>query len=68
MSLIIVFNILLFVFLNASILNEILHEDTFQPDEIAVILKAFPRNPAAAQAASRFVRANWQEIAQRCND
>ncbi|XP_076675185.1 aminopeptidase N isoform X1 [Andrena cerasifolii] len=48
-----------------SILSEILHEDRFQQDEIAVILKAFPRNPAAAQAASRFVRANWQEIAQK---
>ncbi|XP_076633175.1 aminopeptidase N [Colletes latitarsis] len=48
-----------------SILNEILHEDTFQEDEVSVILKSFPRNPAAAQAASRFVRANWQEIAQR---
>lgn len=48
-----------------SILNEILHEDRFREDEVSVILKAFPRNPAAAQAASRFVRANWQEIAQR---
>ncbi|CAK9797807.1 Thyrotropin-releasing hormone-degrading ectoenzyme [Anthophora plagiata] len=48
-----------------SILNEILHEDRFREDEVSVILKAFPKNPAAAQAASRFVRANWQEIAQR---
>ncbi|XP_076764436.1 thyrotropin-releasing hormone-degrading ectoenzyme isoform X2 [Xylocopa sonorina] len=48
-----------------SILNEILREGRFSPDEISVILKAFPRNPAAAQVASRFVRANWQEIAQR---
>ncbi|XP_054011333.1 aminopeptidase N-like [Hylaeus anthracinus] len=48
-----------------NILNEILHEGTFHQDEISVILKAFPRNPAAAQAASRFVRANWQDIAQR---
>nr|XP_012138974.1 PREDICTED: thyrotropin-releasing hormone-degrading ectoenzyme-like isoform X1 [Megachile rotundata] len=48
-----------------SILNEILHEELFSPDEISVILRWFPRNPAAAQAASRFVRANWQEITQR---
>ncbi|XP_017760660.1 PREDICTED: thyrotropin-releasing hormone-degrading ectoenzyme-like [Eufriesea mexicana] len=48
-----------------SILSEILHEERFQEDEISVILKAFPQNPAAAQVASRFVRANWQEIAQR---
>ncbi|XP_053977131.1 thyrotropin-releasing hormone-degrading ectoenzyme-like isoform X2 [Hylaeus volcanicus] len=48
-----------------NILNEILHEGTFHQGEISVILKAFPRNPAAAQAASRFVRANWQDIAQR---
>ncbi|CAL7933659.1 unnamed protein product [Xylocopa violacea] len=48
-----------------SILNEILREGRFSEDEISVILKAFPRNPAAAQVASRFVRANWQEIAQR---
>lgn len=48
-----------------SILNEILHEELFSQDEISMILRSFPRNPAAAQAASRFVRANWQEIAQR---
>nr|XP_034185572.1 aminopeptidase N-like [Osmia lignaria]XP_034185573.1 aminopeptidase N-like [Osmia lignaria] len=48
-----------------SILNEIVHEELFQEDEVAVILKSFPRNPAAAQAASRFVRANWHEITQR---
>ncbi|XP_076226319.1 thyrotropin-releasing hormone-degrading ectoenzyme isoform X1 [Nomia melanderi] len=48
-----------------AILNEILHEETFKPDEILVILKSFPQNPAAAQAASRFVRANWQEIEQK---
>ncbi|XP_017797944.1 PREDICTED: aminopeptidase N-like [Habropoda laboriosa] len=47
------------------ILNEILHEDRFREDEILVILNAFPRNPAATQVASRFVRANWQEIVQR---
>ena len=29
------------------------------------ILNAFSQNPAAAQVAFRFVRANWQEIAQR---
>lgn len=48
-----------------SILNEILHEERFQEDEVSIILNAFPRNPAAAQIASRFVRANWQEIVQR---
>ncbi|KAG9434300.1 thyrotropin-releasing hormone-degrading ectoenzyme isoform X1 [Apis mellifera carnica] len=48
-----------------SIFNEILHAERFKEDEISVILKAFPQNPAAAQVASRFVRANWQEIAQR---
>ncbi|XP_043515898.1 aminopeptidase N-like [Frieseomelitta varia] len=48
-----------------SILNEILHEERFQEDEISIILNAFPQNPAAAQISSRFVRANWQEIVQR---
>ncbi|KZC13130.1 Thyrotropin-releasing hormone-degrading ectoenzyme [Dufourea novaeangliae] len=48
-----------------SILNEILYEETFHEDEALVILRAFPRNPAAAQVASRFVRANWQEISQK---
>ncbi|XP_026673988.1 thyrotropin-releasing hormone-degrading ectoenzyme-like isoform X2 [Ceratina calcarata] len=47
-----------------SILSEIL-QGRFKEDEIPVILKSFPRNPAAAQVASRFVRANWPEIAQR---
>ncbi|XP_076290267.1 thyrotropin-releasing hormone-degrading ectoenzyme isoform X2 [Lasioglossum baleicum] len=48
-----------------SILNEIVHEEPFHQDEILVILKAFPLNPAAAQAASRFVRANWQDIVEK---
>ena len=48
-----------------SILSEILHEERFQEDEVSIILNAFPQNPAAAQIASRFVRANWQEIVQR---
>ncbi|XP_076648380.1 thyrotropin-releasing hormone-degrading ectoenzyme isoform X2 [Halictus rubicundus] len=48
-----------------SILNEIVHEETFDQNEILVILKAFPLNPAAAQAASRFVRANWQDIVDK---
>lgn len=48
-----------------SILNDILHEERFEEDEMSVILNAFSQNPAAAQVAFRFVRANWQEIAQR---
>nr|XP_033335062.1 thyrotropin-releasing hormone-degrading ectoenzyme-like isoform X1 [Megalopta genalis] len=47
------------------ILNEIVHEETFRQGEIVVILKAFPLNPAAAQAAARFVRANWQDISDK---
>ncbi|XP_033365895.1 thyrotropin-releasing hormone-degrading ectoenzyme-like isoform X1 [Bombus vosnesenskii] len=47
------------------ILNDILHEERFEEDEMSVILNAFSQNPAAAQVAFRFVRANWQEIAQR---
>lgn len=57
--------ILIYFLLENSIFNEILHAERFKEDEISVILKAFPQNPAAAQVASRFVRANWQEIAQR---
>ena len=57
--------ILIYFLLENSIFNEILHAERFKEDEISVILKAFPQNTAAAQVASRFVRANWQEIAQR---
>ncbi|XP_014203770.1 thyrotropin-releasing hormone-degrading ectoenzyme-like [Copidosoma floridanum] len=48
-----------------STLNEILESDKFDEHDVRVILKSYSKNPAAAQAARRFVQENWKEIVKR---
>ncbi|XP_001608203.2 aminopeptidase N [Nasonia vitripennis] len=48
-----------------KILNEILESDKYEDNDIKVILQSYTQNPAAAQAARRFVQENWKEIVKR---
>lgn len=47
------------------VLTEILKEGSYEDADIKVILKAFSKNPAAAQESRRFVLENWKDIVQR---
>ncbi|CAB0036684.1 unnamed protein product [Trichogramma brassicae] len=54
----------------SRVLNEILENNKYEDDDIKVILKSYAKNPAAAQAARRFLQENWKEIVGRyilCN-
>ncbi|KAL7288638.1 hypothetical protein TKK_0017371 [Trichogramma kaykai] len=48
-----------------KVLNEILENNKYEDDDIKVILKSYAKNPAAAQAARRFLQENWKEIVGR---
>ena len=47
------------------VLNEILETSKYEENDVKVILQSYAKNPAAAQAARRFVQDNWKEIVKR---
>ncbi|KAJ8681944.1 hypothetical protein QAD02_017736 [Eretmocerus hayati] len=47
------------------ILHEILETNDFEDHDVRVILRSYAKNPAAAQAARRFVQEHWAHIMDR---
>lgn len=51
-----------------SILDELLHGDTYNEEETAVILKSFSINLISSRAATKFVKRSWKDILERFSD